>query len=214
MSRKRNKNTRKRKPKAKARTQAKIKAAPVATVVDLDDKRVEKLTEEIVSLTNAMSQGLDERVDLIVGLYRGWENAHPDQALRPHHKLAMVRFGFVGPGGFERCHEPDRLPEAAFIGEDGDLDVQIRQDHYASEVLMCPAMESGRCQGVWRGMRAPPCHLLLLEIHHGLGGGALDDSVEEVVDDFGKWSGPEQCAESFARGERAVSEHRDRGPSY
>jgi hypothetical protein len=31
-----------------------------------------------------------------------------------------------------------------------------------------------------------------------------DDSVQEVVDDYGKWGGPEEYAETFARGERAV----------
>lgn len=184
--------------------------ATTGEVVDLADKRVDKLSGEIQSLAKAMCAQLDEQVATIVGQYRQWENEHSEIALQPKHKLAMVRYGFVGPGGFERCHEPHRLPETAFFLDDGDVDAQIRRDHDAAEVLMCPAMEAGRCKGVWSGVRMPPCYLLLLEIHDGLGGGAIDDSVQEVVDDVGCWGGPEQCAESFARGERAVSKYRDR----
>lgn len=144
-----------------------------------------------------------------VGAYRDWEGAHADLALKPRHTLAMVRLGFVGPGGFERCHEPDRLPETAFLLEDGDVAEEVRRDHTASEVLMCPAMQDGVCQGVWQNMKTPPCYLLLLEVYHGLGGGAADDSVQEVVDDYGKWGGPEEYAESFARAERTVQQYEE-----
>jgi hypothetical protein len=199
-----------RKRKKPTRTR---KAPPANGVVDIDVKRVEKLTEKICSLAQAITDQLDEQVAIIVGGYRNWQQAHPDLALKPRHKLAMVRLGFVGPGGFERCGEPGRLPEAAFLLEDGDVVEQIRRDRGASEVLMCPAMEEGVCQGVWRGMRMPPCYLLLLEVHHGLGGGAIDDVVQEVVDDFGLWGGPEQYAERFARGEQAVREAEKAGRS-
>lgn len=179
-----------------------------ADVVDIEVKRAEKLGDELLTLQHAITQGIDESVALIVGKYRAWERANPTVALQPRHKLEMVRYGFVGPGGFERCHDPDRRPEEAFYLDDGDVHECIRRDHRASEVLMCPAMQDGLCQGVWSGMQMPPCYLLLLEVHHGLGGGARDDSVEEVVDDFGKWGGPEEFAESFARGEEAVAHYR------
>lgn len=77
---------------------------------------------------------------------------------------------------------------------------------------MCPAMEAGACQGVWRGMKTPPCHLLLLEVYDGLGGGARDQSVEDVIDDFGRGGGPEEYAESFARGAQAVAQHDEHSP--
>ena len=176
-------------------------------VIDLGAKRAEKMTDEILSLGRALTRTVDEAVANIVGGYRAWEGANPDLALKPRHKLAMVRLGFVGPGGFNRCHEPHRLPETAFLLEDGDVSEEIRSDHRASEVIMCPAMEANVCQGAWRGMQMPPCYLLLLEVHHGLGGGALDDRVQEVVDDFGQWGGPEEYAESFARAERSVQRY-------
>jgi hypothetical protein len=208
VSRKRKKPPRKRKKPTRKR-----KVDRADGVIDLDLKRAEKITEKLSSLGQAVRQRLDEQVAHIVGAYRKWEQTHPDLALKPRHKLAMVRLGFVGPGGFERCHEPGRLPESAFFLEDGDVSEQIRRDHKASEVLMCPAMQAGVCQGAWRGMRMPPCYLLLLEVHHGLGGGALDDSVQEVVDDFGKWGGPEEYADSFARAEQTIRKHDEGYPS-
>lgn len=177
-----------------------------AAVIDLRDKRVEKMGEEIQSLGRAMSSALDEQVGHLVGQYHEWERAHPDEALKPHHKLAMVRYGFIGPGGYVRCHEAGRLPEVAFISDDG-VSEEIERDYDAAEVLMCPAMESRRCEGVWRGMQMPPCYLLLLEVHRGLGGGAIDDSVQEVLDDVGCWEGPEQKAKSFARARAILKKH-------
>lgn len=181
-----------------------------AEVVSLSHKRVEKLTGEIQTLAKAMTAQTDEQVATIVGQYRQWELEHPETALHPKHKLAMVRYGFVGPGGYVRCHEPHRLPQTAFFLDDGGVDEQIRRDQDAAEVVMCPAMEAGLCKGVWSAVRMPPCYLLLLEVYDGLGGGAIDDSVQEVVDDVGLWDGPEQCEESFARGERAVKKYWDR----
>lgn len=200
MARKRKKPTRKR------------KAASTGGVVDIRVKQVEKLGEQIQLHARALTQGIDEQIARLVGAYHDWERAHADVALKPRHKLAMVRLGFVGPGGFERCHDPERLPETAFFLEGGGVDDQIRRDHDAAEVLMCPAMQDGVCQGVWRSMQMPPCYLLLLEVYHGLGGGALDDSVQEVVDDVGKWGGPEQCAESFARAEQTVRHYEENDP--
>jgi hypothetical protein len=83
----------------------------------------------------------------------------------------------------------------------------IPDDRKGSDVLMCPAMESRSCQGVWQGMRMPPCYLLLLEVQRGIGGGS-DDGVQEVLDDFGKWPGPEECAESFVRAEQLLRRYR------
>ena len=201
MARKGKRPARKRKPKAAAK------------VVDIGVKRAEKIDGELRSLGRAITKGLDDQVALIVDSYHAWEQAHPDLALTPSHKIEMVRYGFVGRAGFERCHEPDRLPEEAFILEDGDIDRRIWRDHDASEVLMCPAMEAGVCEGAWRGMGTPPCHLLLLEIHRGLGGGTRDEAVEQVVDDFRIRGGPEECAESFARGARVAAKHKERGSS-
>ena len=55
----------------------------------------------------------------------------------------------------------------------------------------------------------PPCYLLLLEVHHGLGGGALDASVQEVVDDYGCWGGPEAYAKNFEYAEELIKDFRD-----
>ena len=177
-------------------------------VVDLDAKRSEKLTEETVALVQQTARLLDEQVRLIVAAYNHWERENPELALRPSDKMAMVRLGFVGPGGFDRCHETGRRPLSAFISEDGEASDDLPNDRNGSEVLMCPAMESRACQGVWRGMRMPPCYLLLLEVHRGLGGGSQDSGVEEVVDDFGKWQGPEEYAESFVRAEQLIRRYR------
>ncbi len=173
-----------------------------AEVVDLRQKKLEQLTTEIIALSQSMAAALDSKVALIVGAYRQWERAHPQQALKPKHKLPMVRLGFIGPGGYQRCHEPHRLPDAAFE------DDQVRFDNEASEIVMCPAMEDDLCEGVWRGMSMPPCCLLLLEVNHAMGGGVLDDGVQWVVDDWGKWHGPEHHADSFARARELVEKHR------
>jgi hypothetical protein len=189
----------------------KRKATRAANVVDLQEKQLEKLTEEVVSLGEQLTKGVEARVAAILDVYRTWERQHPDDAVKPHHKLAMIRYGFVGPGGFTRCHELHRLPETAFFLEDGDIDERIRRDDDASKVLMCPAMEAGRCQGAWRAMQMPPCYVLLLEVYQGLGGGAMDDAVDEILDDWGLWRGPdenEEVKESFARAERLLREDR------
>lgn len=188
-----------------------IEQVPTAKVFDLRVKQTEKLTEEIKVLSQRLTQGIDERVELIVDAYHEWEQANPELRLRAHEKMSMVRYGFIGPGGFDRCHELDRLPESAFFTADGDVADEIRTDRDASEVVMCPAMESGRCQEIWRGMRAPPCHLLLLEVSHGLGGGADDMGLQIVLDDFGLGGGPDDYAQSFVRAERLVRKYEERG---
>jgi hypothetical protein len=179
-----------------------------SNVVDLGVKRGEKLTNEIIALVQQTTNLLDEQVRLIVTLYQQWEHDNPALALRASDKMAMVRLGFVGPGGFDRCDEADRSPMSAFISEDGDLSDEILDDRKASELLMCPAMESRVCQGVWRGMRMPPCYLLLLEVHRGLGGGCHDSGVQEAVEDFDRWPGPEQYAERFVHAEQLLRRHR------
>ena len=186
---------RKRKPKQKPKQKPR-------KVVRLDVKRAEKMEEQLLSMVAESGRALDEQVALIRGFYREWERENPSAALKGFQKMAMVRLGFIGPGGFDRCHEPGRLPEDAFISEDHDLGDELLDDYKGAEVLMCPAKASGRCQGIWRGVRMPPCYLLLLEVYEGLGGGVLDDRVDEVVSDFGKWPGPEEYAESFAEAER------------
>lgn len=208
MPRKSKTKTRKKKTASHNRT-----AGGTDGVVDINAKRVEKLADQIGSLAQAMSRGMDEAVATMVGTYRDWERANPDLALKPRHKLEMVRFGFVGPGGFERCHDPTRLPDTAFFLPEGGVSREIERDIDAAEVLMCPAMQDGVCQDVWRQMKMPPCCLLLLEVHHGLGGGAYDDSVQMVVDDWGKWTAPEAYAASFARAEQAVRKHEESGRS-
>jgi hypothetical protein len=190
----------------------KRKTTRASNVVDIQEKRVEKLTERVVSLSEAITKGVDARVAALLDLYRTWERQHPDDALKPHHKLAMVRYGFVGPGGFTRCHEPHRLPQIAFLLADGGVDERIERDNDASEVVMCPAMEAGLCQGAWRAMQMPPCHLLLLEVYQGLGGGAMDDAVDQVLDDVGCWYDPDdndELKESFARAERLLRKYAD-----
>jgi hypothetical protein len=177
-------------------------------VVDLEKKRLEKLTGELSSLVRQGARLLDEQVEAIVGAYHEWERDNPELAIKPFRKMAMVRLGFVGPGGFERCHEPGRLPERAFFEEDGAIADEIRSDRHGSETLMCPAMEARACQRVWQEMRMPPCYILLLEVHRGLGGGAYDPGVEEVIDDLGKWQGPEEYAESFARAEELLRRYK------
>ena len=186
----------------------KRKDPPGQNVVDLDAKRSEKLTEAIIALDQRTVSLVDEQVRLIVLAYNQWERDNRELALRPSDKMAMVRLGFVGPGGFDRCHEPGRRPWSAFISEDGELVDDLPNDRTGSEVLMCPAMESRRCQGVWQGMRMPPCYLLLLEVHRGLGGSCHDEGVQEVVDDFGRWQGPEEYAESFVRAEQLIRRYR------
>ena len=186
----------------------KRKALSGQNVVDLDAKRSEKLIGETVALVQQTARLLNEQVRLIVAAYNQWERENPELALRPSNKMAMVRLGFVGPGGFDRCHETGRRPWSAFISEDGEPADDLPNDRDAPNVLMCPAMESRRCQGVWQGMRMPPCYLLLLEVHRGLGGGSRDDGVQEVVDDFGKWQGPEEYAESFVRAEQLIRRYR------
>lgn len=177
-------------------------------VVRLEAKRNEKLLRETEELARRWASAEDEQVALVVAAYRKWEQDNPDAALQPKHKLAMVRLGFVGPGGFDRCHEPHRRPMASFFaGQDDDdfsIPAELESDRDASEVLMCPAMEARSCQGVWSGMRTPPCYLLLLEVHQGLGGGMSDDRVSEVLADYGKWQGPEKYAESFVRAEQLL----------
>jgi hypothetical protein len=177
-------------------------------VVDLDAKRSEKLTDELITLAQHSARLMDEQVELIVLAYDQWERQNPELALRASDKMAMVRLGFVGPGGFDRCHETGRRPWCAFVSEDGEPADDLPNDRNGPQVLMCPAMESRRCQGVWRGMRMPPCYLLLLEVHRGLGGGSQDSGVHEVLDDFGKWQGPEEYAESFVRAEQLIRRYR------
>ena len=179
-----------------------------AEVIDLGAKRVEKMGDELSRLTQSLASAQDEQVADTVDAYRAWEEAHRGEALRPEEKLAMVRYRFVGPGGFERCHEAERLPEAAFFIGDCDIDERIQRDHDAAEVLMCPAMQAGKCQGIWQAMKTPPCHLLLLETYQALGGGVLDDSVQEVVDDVGA-GGPEGRAASFGRAAAVLAHYDD-----
>lgn len=162
------------------------------------------LDEKLVSLVRELERGLDEQVALILGRYHEWERENPRAGLERYEKMGMVRLGFIGPGGFDRCHEPGRLPVAAFIPEDIDVPDELPDDYEGARVLMCPAKESGACQRVWRGAGMPPCYLLLLEVHAGLGGRVSDERVEEVVADFGKWPGPEDCAESFAEAEAVI----------
>lgn len=184
------------------------KPPDTTNVVDIREKLLDKATDQVRALMQTSADLEKEGVDLIVAMYREWERTNPELALRPRNKTAMVRLGFVGPGGFDRCREPHRLPESAFRGEDGEPAEEIQSDRDGSEVLMCPAMESRACQGAWRGMGMPPCYLLLLEVDHGLGGGCQDDRVPEVLDDFGKWPGPEEYAESFARAEELLRRHK------
>ena len=197
-----------RKSGTSVRMARKRKALSGQNVVDLDAKRSEKLIDETLALVQQTARLLDEQVRLIVAAYNQWERENPEIALRPSDKMAMVRLGFVGPGGFDRCHETGRRPWSAFVSEDGEASDDLPNDRNGPEILMCPAMESRRCQGVWQGIRMPPCYLLLLEVYRGLGGGSHDSGVEEVVDDFGKWQGPEEYAESFVRAEELIRRYR------
>src|SRR5688572_32207758 len=58
-------------------------------------------------------------------------------------------------------------------------------------------------------LRSPPRSTLfpyttLFRSYLGLGGEGLDDRVDEIIGDFGKWEGPESHAASFERGERLL----------
>lgn len=196
---------RERKPRSPKR-----KIPRPANVVDIKDKLLDKLTEEIVSVTSEMTERLDATIADALDIYRTWEHDNPDTALKAHHKLAMIRYGFVGPGGFARCHQPHRLPETAFFLAKGGIDERIQRDEDAAELVMCPAMQAERCQGVWRAMRIPPCQLLLLEVLQGLGGGVLDDSVDEVLSDWACARDQEEtdpAPASFARAARLVRKY-------
>lgn len=178
-------------------------------VVDIRKKQLDKITERINTAVSAGVRSMREASELIVEDYRRWERENPELALEPFEKMQMVLLGFVGPGGFERCHEPGRRPEASFISEQLGVSEEIRSDRNASDILMCPAMESRKCQGIWAGQRLPPCQILLLEVYLGLGGDAYDDKVQDLLADFDNWEAPEGFAQSFERGERLLREHEE-----
>lgn len=178
-------------------------------VVRLDVKRAEKTMEQASSLMDGIVRGTDEAVALIVDHYREWERENPDAVIRQGDKMAMVRLGFIGNAGFDRCHETGRLPTDAFFGEDGWLEDELLDDLLGADALMCPAKESGACQAVWRGVGLPPCQLLLLEVYSGLGGGAYDERVGAILHDYTHDgpTGPDAFAKSFAEAKRLVKRY-------
>ena len=177
-----------------------------ANVVDIGPRQAEKLVEKIQELTRDLASAQDEQVAQVLAAYRQWEEENPDAAVRPDVKLLMVRLGFIGTGGFERCHEEHRLPVNAYWKED-EFASELHYDSVGSEWLMCPAMESRECQRIWREMRAPPCHLLLLEVHQGLGGHIYDDRISEILSDYGGLR-EEDYSASFVRAEKLLRRHR------
>jgi len=190
-----------------SRVMAKKRKAKVADVVDLEQARIGRLTSEFKRLAAAQAAKIDEHVGRVLEIYRGWERENPDRALKGFQKMQMVRWGFVGPGGFERCHEEGRRPEDSFYDGPDDLDTYVEElenDRTAGEVLMCPAMEARSCEGIWATHKTPPCHMLLLEVHQGLGGGVIDDALEQVLSDVGRWRGPDEYRESFVRAEKLL----------
>lgn len=183
----------KRKPKADG-------AAPI----DLEKARLERLARRFRALMKESGEALDRMVALVLEAYRAWERGNPERALHGYQRMEMVRLGFVGPGGFQRCHEEGRLPRDAF----DDDDPAMEDDREAADLLMCPAMEGGRCEPIWTALQLPPCQLLLLEIHQAVGASADDVTVQSAVGDFGRWPPGEQERKNFARAERLLRKAR------
>ena len=193
-------------------------------VVSIERLAAEREHRAIENLVQDMTARADEGTAVIVEAYRAWERAHRDQALRTHEKLEMAANGFVGRVGFHKCHDETRLPVLAFLSGAGrEPEDGVRGDDELAERMLCPALESGKCRAIWEAMKLPPCRLLLLEIHHGLGGGGGPDwGVTTALDAVGRTK-PEEYERTFARAkalvkkydeleERAERELRERGP--
>ena len=195
----------KRKGKGKAKGEA--PEPEEANVVSIAKKQAEKLVERVESLTDAIGRQIDEGVAEVLEHYRAWEEEHPEDAVARIDKMAMVRLGFIGPGGFDRCHETHRLPTDAFISED-DLGDAVLDDYVGAEELMCPAKEAGRCKKIWKEIGMPPCCLLLLEVNQGLGGGIWDERVGLILSELGRWHKPERYEDSFRAAERLKRKHK------
>lgn len=170
-------------------------------VISLDRARAERLVDEVKTLADQLAASVGETVAAVLKGYRAWERANPEAAVRSVERLEMIRLGFVGPGGFDRCHREERVPRSAYPWDDPIHD----DDRRAAQVLMCPLMEARRCESVWSAFNTPPCYLLLLEAHDALGRGADDWKVGEVLGDFGKLP-PDQYRKTFARADRLIRE--------
>jgi hypothetical protein len=195
---------RKRRPGAKSGRGGKV--------VDIRVAELDRATKRIKALTATIAQRTDEAVAAVIESYRAWEAGCPDDALRTDHKTEMVRLGFVGQAGFERCHEPHRLPWLAFFTFTARVpEHEVDEDDQSlAEVMMCPAMQAGRCEPIWRAVGLPPCKLLLLEIHHGLGGGSACVGVDGVLRELDEQTPPDREHEASFRRAKRVKRHHDK----
>jgi len=190
----------KRAPKRASPTKsARRKSALPSNVIDFQTAVVGHLTKQIIPLVEGIRAQLDEQVGALLALYRAWERENPHDALRGYERIEMVRFGFVGSAGFVKCHEPERMP--AFYLSD-------LEDEEHAEYVMCPAKERGNCKPIWSALGLPPCVLLLLEVHQGLGGKADDLGIHAAVSSFGRWHPGPEHSRGFVAAARLVRKAR------